>query len=322
MGAMRTYIEQFWIHLEKLLRFPLIQTGEQSLTVGRVLFLILLILLVFAAEALLRRQLIRRILSRTHLSPSLQYAVARFTGYGIVALGLYISLKMVGIDLSSLALVAGAVSVGIGFGLQNIIHNFVSGLIILAERPIAIGDRVEVEGVAGRVSEINLRSTTVVTNDIISIIVPNSAFVSGKVINWSHGDPKVRIRIPVGVAYGSNPDHVRRVLLRVAAEHPTVLRDPAPQVFFDSFGDSALNFELAVWTAEMVTAPRRFRSDLNFAIARALREEGIEIPFPQRDLHLRSGSLTLSGPGGSTQLRIGPVTDPETTGSAPGRATA
>lgn len=234
-----------------------------------------------------------------------------------MALGLYIALKVVGIDLSSLALLAGAISVGIGFGLQNIIHNFVSGLIILAERPIAIGDRVEVDGVAGRVREINLRSTTVVTIDNISIIVPNSAFISSKVINWSHGDPKVRIRIPVGVAYGSDPEHVKQVLLRVAAEQPAVLRDPAPQVFFDSFGDSALNFELAVWTAEMVTAPRRFRSDLNFAIARALREEGIEIPFPQPDLHLRSGTLTLSGPTGSTQVRIGPPAHPPIAGETP-----
>jgi small-conductance mechanosensitive channel len=183
--------------------------------------------------------------------------------------------------------IAGALGIGLGFGLQNIVSNFVSGLVILAERPIALGDRIEVGSVAGQVRQISLRSTTVVTNDNISIIVPNSDLVTQAITNWSHGDPRVRIRVPVGVAYGTDPEKMRSVLLAVAEAHPDVLKEPAAAVFFDSFGDSSLNFELAVWTVNRAHAPRRFRSEINFAIEKALRENNIEIPFPQRVVHLR-----------------------------------
>ncbi|MBE0545524.1 MAG: mechanosensitive ion channel [Verrucomicrobia bacterium] len=301
---MNDSLEKIWGHLRGILDYPLAKVGEYQLTLTSLLFLTVLVVLVFVAESLLRRQLIRRVLQRTYLSASLQYAIGRMTGYLFIAVGLYVALKMVGIDLGSLALVAGAIGVGIGFGLQNIINNFVSGLILLAERPIALGDRVEVDGVAGRVVQINLRSTTVVTNDNISIIVPNSSFISSKVVNWSHGDPEVRLRLPVGVAYGSDPEQVNRVLLEVAAAKSQVLKAPEPTVYFDSFGDSALNFELAVWTSEMLSSPRRFRSDLNFAIEKALRENGIKIPFPQRDLHLRSGALVVSTEHGETKVRV------------------
>jgi small-conductance mechanosensitive channel len=164
-----------------------------------------------------------------------------------------------GIDLSSLAVVAGALGVGLGFGLQNIVSNFVSGLILLAERPIAIGDRIEVSGVAGQVRKISLRSTTVVTNDNIAIIVPNSDLTTKPITNWSHGDPKVQFRLPVGVAYGTDPEKLRLVLLAVARAHPSVLASPEPTLFFEGFGDSALNFELGVWTQDMAHSPRRFR---------------------------------------------------------------
>src|SRR5436190_12983186 len=167
---------------------------------------------------------------------------------------------MVGLNLTSLAVVAGAVGVGIGFGMQNIVHNFVSGLIILAERPIAIGDRIEVGGVAGQVRQIRLRSTTVVTNDNIAYIVPNSDLITHTVTNWSHGDLRVRIRLPVGVAYGTEPVRLEQLLLQVALEHPKVLREPAAAVFFTGFGDNALEFELAVWTIELTFQPWRFKS--------------------------------------------------------------
>lgn len=304
METMNDSLERFWSHLHRILNYPLANLGDTHLTLASLLVLTVLVVLVFIVESLLRRQLIRRVLNRTHLAASLQYAIGRITGYLFIALGLYVALNMVGIDLGSLALVAGAIGVGLGFGLQNVINNFVSGLILLAERPIALGDRVEVDGVAGRVVQINLRSTTVVTNDNISIIVPNSSFISSKVVNWSHGDPKVRLRLAVGVAYGSNPEQVKRVLLEVAAAKPEVLKQPEPNVFFDNFGESALNFELAVWTSEMLTSPRRFRSDLNFAIEKALRENGIQIPFPQRDLHLRSGALVVATEHGETKVRV------------------
>ena len=277
----------------KILDYPIFPLGERSLTVTLMLKLLALFALVLLAELLLRRFFMKRVLTRTKFDTSLQYAIARISGYLFILLGFYIALTAVGLNLSSLAVVAGAVGIGIGFGLQNIIHNFVSGIIILAERPIALGDRIEVAGVAGTVTKIRLRSTEIITNDNISIIVPNSDFVTNPVTNWSHGDPRVQIRIPVGIAYGTDVEKLKTVLLEVAAENSNVLREPTPTVYFDGFGDSALLFELGVWTSAMTHSPRRFRSELNFAIESKLRENKIEIPFPQRDLHLKTGTFVL-----------------------------
>ena len=260
-----------------------------SVTIGSILLLLILFASVIIIERIVQKQLIRRFLSRTKLQPSLQFGLSRIIGYTLIAVGFYVAFQLVGVDLSSLAIIAASLGVGIGFGLQNIINNLVSGIIILAERPISIGDRIEVAGVAGRVTKIQLRSTTVVTNDNITMIVPNADFISNTVTNWSHGDPKVRIRVPVGVAYGSDLKLLQRLLLEAAAEHPKALRDPSPVVLFTEFGDNSLNFELGVWTQEMTAAPIHFTSEMNFIIEQKLRENDIEIPFPQRDLHVRSG---------------------------------
>jgi len=260
-----------------------------SVTIGSILLLLILFASVIIIERIVQKQLIRRFLSRTKLQPSLQFGLSRIIGYTLIAVGFYVAFQLVGVDLSSLAIIAASLGVGIGFGLQNIINNLVSGIIILAERPISIGDRIEVAGVAGRVTKIQLRSTTMVTNDNITMIVPNADFISNTVTNWSHGDPKVRIRVPVGVAYGSDLKLLQRLLLEAAAEHPKALRDPSPVVLFNEFGDNSLNFELGVWTQEMTAAPIHFTSEMNFIIEQKLRENDIEIPFPQRDLHVRSG---------------------------------
>ena len=260
-----------------------------SVTIGSILLLLILFASVIIVERIVQKQLIRRFLSRTKLQPSLQFGLRRIIGYTLIAVGFYVAFQLVGVDLSSLAIIAASVGVGVGFGLQNIINNFVSGIIILAERPISIGDRIEVAGVAGRVTKIQLRSTTVVTNDNITMIVPNADFISNTVTNWSHGDPKVRIRVPVGVAYGSDLKLLQQLLLEAAGEHPKALRDPSPVVLFNEFGDNSLNFELGVWTQEMTAAPIHFTSEMNFIIEQKLRENDIEIPFPQRDLHVRSG---------------------------------
>ena len=260
-----------------------------SVSIGSILLLLILFASVIIVERIVQKQLIRRFLSRTKLQPSLQFGLSRIIGYTLIAAGFYVAFQLVGVDLSSLAIIAASLGVGVGFGLQNIINNFVSGIIILAERPISIGDRIEVAGVAGRVTKIQLRSTTVVTNDNITMIVPNADFISNTVTNWSHGDPKVRIRVPVGVAYGSDLKLLQRLLLEAAAEHPKALRDLAPVVLFTEFGDSSLNFELGVWTQEMTATPIHFTSEMNFIIDQKLRENDIEIPFPQRDLHVRSG---------------------------------
>ena len=271
---MNETLNHWWSDLDRVLNYPLVQLGDSQLTLSGILKLLVALVLVVIAERYLRRVLRRRVLSRTHLSPELQYALSRFIGYCFIALGFFFALRLIHLDLSALAVIVGGLGVGIGFGLQNIVSNFVSGLIILAERPIAIGHRIEVGGVAGQVTRINLRSTTVVTNDNITIIVPNSDFITRAVTNWSHGDPKVRLRLPVGVAYGTDLDKLKAVLLGIAAENPSVLQEPAPTVRFLNYGDSSLNLELAVWTIDMALRPTRFRSDLYFAIERKLRENG------------------------------------------------
>lgn len=278
---------------------PLLRLGDQTITVLTIAKIVFWITAITLANLVFQRMILRRVLKRTRLALGLQFAIAKIFGYTVVVVGSYAALVANGVDLSSLAVVAGALGLGIGFGLQNIVANFVSGVVLLAERPVAVGDRIEVQGVAGQVLKINLRATTVVTNDNIAIIVPNLQLTSNPVTNWSHGGPRVRMRLPVGVAYGTDPERLRTLLRDVAAAHQDVLTRPAPTVYFDGFGDNALNFELAVWTETMTTSPRRLRSALYFAIERALRESHIEIPFPQRVVHVRTeaaGALRSSEP--------------------------
>ncbi|HYP15705.1 MAG TPA: mechanosensitive ion channel domain-containing protein [Opitutus sp.] len=286
------------IDFAQWLNYPLIRLGEDTVTVLTVAKILFWIVAIFGLNFLLGHLLLVRVLRRTRFAPGLQFAITRMFGYIFVALGIYVALVVNGVNLSSLAVVAGALGLGIGFGLQSIVANFVAGLVLLAERPVAVGDRIEVAGVAGSVRKISMRATTVVTNDNISIIVPNSELTSSPVTNWSHGGPRVRIRLPVGVAYGTDPEKVRAALLAAAAGHEHVLKLPEPSVYFDGFGDNALNFELAVWTDTMTHSPRRFRSDLNYAIERVLREREIEIPFPQRVVHLRPPPEAANGDRG------------------------
>ncbi len=274
---------------------------KSGITIASLLLLAVLFALVIILERVFRRHFISRVLRRTHLAPSLQFTLGRVLGYCILGLGFYVSLQIVGINLSSLAIIAGALGVGLGFGLQNIISNFISGLIILAERPIAIGDRIEIGSVAGQVREISLRSTTVVTNDNIAIIVPNADFITHSVTNWSYEDPRVRFRVPFGVAYGTDLEQLRKLMLEVADEHPKALKEPKPDLFFAGFGDSSLNFELAIWSEEMTISPRRFRSELYYAIEKKLRENRIEIPFPQREVTLKPGKSGAPSEGGALE---------------------
>jgi small-conductance mechanosensitive channel len=279
--------EGFFTGMERVLNYPLLKLGETPVTLSLIITTLLLLGLVIVGERMLRRYFVLRLLRKTKFEPSLQYAISRIVGYLVLLLGFYIVLQVVGVNLSSLAVIAGAIGVGLGFGLQNIINNFVSGLIILAERHISVGDRIVVGGVDGRVEKISLRSTTVTTSDNIAIIVPNADLIANSVTNWGYGDSKVRFRVPVGIAYGSDIERFRRLMLQVAADYSKALKDPPPEVFFTGFGDSALNFELAVWTKDMVHAPTKFRSELLYAMEKKLRENNVEIPFPQRDLRLR-----------------------------------
>src|SRR5205809_1396498 len=264
-----------------------------SLSLVQIFLLIALLIAVFWISSRTKRFLFNRFLVNSGLDRALQYAIAQIISNVVLVVGIFIVLENTGIHLAALALFAGAVGVGVGFGLQNIASNFISGLVILAERPTTIGDRVEVAGIAGQVEHIRARSTVIRTNDNIMMIVPNTKFIDSPVTNWTYGDRRVRFRISVGVAYGSDVNKVRDVLLGVADENSHTLKEPAPGVVLDQFGDSSIDFKLMVWSSEMSARPSRYRSDLNFAIVEKFREAGIEFPFPQRDVHIRDGVIKL-----------------------------
>src|SRR6266404_4880442 len=264
-----------------------------KLSLVQLFLLVALLIAVFWFSSGTKRFLFNRLLAQSGLDRSLQYAIAQVVSNIVLVVGIVIVLENTGIHLAALAVFAGAVGVGVGFGLQNIASNFISGLVILAERPITIGDRIEVAGIAGQVEHIRARSTVIRTNDNIMMIVPNTKFIDSTVTNWTYGDPRVRFRIPVGVAYGSDANKVRDALIAAAREHPAALKEPAPNAYLDKFGDSSIDFELIVWSEEMSYKPRRFKSDLNYLIEKHLREAEIEIPNPQRDVRIRSGVIKV-----------------------------
>jgi len=277
-----------WTEILSVFTKPLFQLGQTWISLATMVQFVLVGVIAFVLSRLIRRLLRTRVLARTKFDVGLQYAIARISSYVVLALGFIVGLETIGIDLRSFTVIAGALGVGIGFGLQNIVSNFVSGLIILGERPVQVGDRVDLgNSTVGRVERIGARATHVLTNDNIMIIVPNSEFIMGRVVNWTHVDPRVRFRVTVGVGYGSDPRQVEALLLEVAAGNAHVLKDPVPAVVFREFGESSLNFELRVWSGDMAHRPGTLESELNFAIWEKFKEHKIEIPFPQRDLHLK-----------------------------------
>ena len=282
-------IARVWQYLNQYYEIGSVRVSVTSVLEG----LLVLAATVFLSRVL-TRLLQRRIAKRAYLDPGLQYTLGRLTQYLIFILGVLLAIKVASptIDLTSIAVIFTALSVGIGFGLQYIAADIASGFILLFERPVRVGDRITIGEDEGDVQSINLRTTVVATNDRISIIVPNSRLVSQRLINWSYGDPRARIAIPVGVAYNSDIDLVTETLLKAAEDVENVLRDPAPKVQFLKFGDWSLDFRLLVWT----NRPRlhtQIRSDINFRIERLFRDAHIEIPFPQTELRLRDGALHL-----------------------------
>jgi small-conductance mechanosensitive channel len=262
--------------------------GDLPITPILVIKLVIFLLILGVAARRARVFIEDKLLVHTSMDLGQRDALARLTAYLIFAIGLTVGLESLGVNLSSLLVLGGAVGIGVGLGLQNIANNFVSGLILLVERPIKLGDRVEVGGTNGDVVRIAARSTWVRTNDNLVIIIPNAEFVSNRVTNWTANDRRVRFAVPVGVSYGSDPEEVREVLARVALANGDVLHEPEPEVRFIGFGDSSLNFELRVWTVSRVQTPNILTSDLNFAIFKAFRQSGIEIPFPQRDVYVKA----------------------------------
>ncbi len=289
MDQIRQFLQSIYLSLQ----WPIIKTAQTTITVWSLVYLLVLVIFLLWLALRLQRWLVNGPLTRTRLDIGARQAVGTLVRYLLLLIGLLVIVQTAGIDLTTFNVLAGAVGIGVGFGLQNVVSNFFAGIIIMFERPIKIGDRIVVGGVEGNVVEIGARGTTVLNNDNIAVIVPNSKFITEDVINWKYNDDKVRFRIPLSVAYGSDARLVERVLLEVAGADPDVLVDPPPAVRFMGFGDDGLLFELRAWSSSLVDRKNKLISQLNFAIYARFGQEGIEFPFPQRDLHIKSGVLEL-----------------------------
>ncbi len=287
--------------LERIIRYanqPFIrQEGSFSVSIVSLIMLVLVICISALVSRYVRRFLIKRILSRFNIEPGLQFTLLRLIHYLIITFGVLYALKIgFSVDLTSVAVIFGFLSVGIGFGLQYLAADIASGFILLFERPVGIGDRVRLDDtIEGRVDKISLRSTVIVTNENMAVIIPNSKLLQNKFVNYSYGSQNVRLNISVGVAYGSNLERVSLALLEAAGSVEEVLPIPESKVHFAGFGDSSLDFEVRVWINEPHKHPQ-IRSKINFAIERSFRQHNIAIPFPQRDVHIRSGSVNSDGP--------------------------
>ncbi|MGE0605139.1 MAG: DUF3772 domain-containing protein, partial [Xanthobacteraceae bacterium] len=262
-----------------------LRIGDVTISFAAVLTALVVVLGGILLTRAAQKWLQRRLLPHTTLEPGLQHSVSTIFGYiGIVATA-SLAMGSLGIDLQKITLVAGALSIGIGFGLQSIVSNFVSGLIVLAERPVRVGDLIEVKGERGTVRRIRVRATELETGDNASLIIPNSELITGIVKNWTHANTLGRISVTVGVGYDSDPEQVRDILLETARQHQAVLKNPQPSALLTGFGDNALQFELGCTTINVVDAGR-IRSDLRIAILKSFREAGISIPFPQREVRV------------------------------------
>jgi small-conductance mechanosensitive channel len=285
------------------LSVPLLMIGQLAITPVFLIKTCLFLILLTMAASFVRRMLYRRVLAHTSLASPYRYAIARFGAILVYICGLVAGLESVGLNLGSLAILGGTLGIGIGFGLQPLVGNWVSGLVLLVEQPIRIGDRVDFNNMSGVVMRIGGRSTWVRTYDNEVIIVPNSDLTSHRITNWTANDPKIRLSIPIGVAYNCNFDEVRACLEQVAKGHPLVLADPPPEAVVTQLADSAVNFALRFWTIVQPTDNLRLESDLYLAVLNTFTQKGIEMPYPQLDLHLRSSDATLmvaSAQGGDT----------------------
>ncbi len=273
--------------LELILQYPLVRFSGGALTLSGILGATAIIVISFFFARLAAGGM-GSVLRRRNLSPGVQFAGRKIVRYCVVVIGILVAINSLGLNLSAVFAASAVLLVGIGFGLQNIAQNFISGLIILIEQPIRQGDFIKAGDTYGTVDDIGLRATRVITRDQVTVIIPNSQLITAPVVNHSAPTSQLRVRVQLGVAYGSDTSNVSQVLLRVASENPRILKEPRAEVRFDSFGNSALEFSLLAWIAN-ARDDLRITSELRFAIEAAFREAGIEIPFPQRGIHLRSG---------------------------------
>lgn len=288
-----------------ILQSPWFHVGHVSVSLSLIGGLVLILLIPWYLARSVEQAMLRAGRRRPAIRQPTVFALARITRYIVLALGVLLGLNIMGINLSAFALFGGAIGIGIGLGLQNIFSNFVSGIILLVEQSLKPGDFVELEsGTRGAVIEIGMRYTLIRTNAAVDIIVPNSEFTSGRVISWTHGSEYRRMNIPFGVAYGSDKEKVREAALDAARKVDATIEDENrhTEVWFTGFGDSELQFSLVVWVGpSSITRPGATTSKYLWALDDAFRERDIELPFPQRDLHIRSGQLpVLVEPRGQT----------------------
>lgn len=275
----KIYILDAW----HLMQRPLFEVGGTKMSVSN--FVVALVLVFIGVKfAKFVETMVGKGLKQRKVEAGVRSSIARFIRYAVIVATLFLALDSVGFKMSSLAAFGAVLMVGVGFGLQNITQNFISGIIILIERPVKNGDIVKVGDTSGRIMDISVRSTLIQTRDDVAIIVPNSQFIAEQVVNNSFNSDMIRAHVKVGVAYGSDLDAVTKALMGVAREHKEVLDTPPASVIFENFGDSALEFDLRFWTRELWEIDR-VRSEVRYLIARKFRELNIQIPFPQRDLH-------------------------------------
>ena len=274
--------------LKQVMSFPVFELGHTGVTLWIMVEAALILLAFVFSSRLMQAYLDYRIYPAVGVEPGLGYAINTFLKYLMLAVGFLIALNVVGLDLRFLFVFAGAVGIGIGMGLQSMAANVISGFILIFGGKLRKGDWIEVADTMGMVTDIHLGATNVRTRDDIEYLIPNSQFISGTLVNYSLGSPLVRLAVPVGVSYAADPKLVNQILLDAAVKETQVSKEKAPSVRFVEFGDSSLNFELLIWINIRTTPRRKVRSDLYFGIFEALAEAGIEIPFPQRDLHIRS----------------------------------
>ncbi len=289
------------------------RVGGVVISLTDILVAIFTFVAILAGTRLVQTGLQRGPLAHTRMDAGVQNSLVTLLGYVGLVIAAATALSVAGVDLSNLALIAGALSVGIGFGLQSVVNNFVSGLILLFERPIKVGDWIVTASGEGIVKKISVRSTEIETFDRSSIIIPNAELIASTVTNWTHKNNMGRIRIPVGVSYGSDPERVREVLLKCADASPFVVRFPEPMVTWNDFGASSLDFELRCFLSD-ISKGLQARTELRYAIWRAFKEEGIEIPFPQQDVHIRSwgaGAPSPAQPAERVRANAPPPFEPE-----------
>lgn len=272
------------------LNYPFIVLGKSSITLWVILLTVLFVLAFLIVSSKLKNWLISALSERKGINISNWRTAITLSYYAFLAIGLMGILQSTGLDLSLFTVLTGAIGIGVGFGMQAIFSNFISGIIILIEKPLKLGDRIEVGDVSGNVRSISVRATTIITNDNVSIIIPNSDFISKQLINWSYSGDDVRISISVGVAYDSDPEVIQALLLEVATNEPGVLKTPAPQVRLTEFGDSGLKFTLLAWTREYSDRTGALKSLLNLRVLKLFREKNIQIPYPQREIHVYNES--------------------------------